>query len=356
MESSDWMTGKTPVTVLNELAAAAKIQTPAFECVGTSDGVFIMRTAVSIYGLSAEGRGRTKQNAKHSAAQALLLLIVANSEVREKLDFLPDVSSEKASELVRALWSGGDGDGGGGVGEEVKKTPIQLLGEFVTKQGWNLAPSYSGESQRENSDGTKTFVVKASLGKFSAEGEGKRIKEAKQAAAKALLHKFEDGQGLLSPFPNSEADEDPDGAYATKDVPGTQDIQVEFHFNPVPPLNSNPIPSYEAVTAPQSTAKIPPPIPPPPPPPPSSPPSPPSPPPPFEPFPISAPSETSSSGSSGMTGPRRFQRDPEAATYRNNNQEYRMECMEMCLRFVLVLAYWLILAAVIIVLTYLSKH
>lgn len=111
------------------------------------------------------------------------------------------------------------------MGEEVKKTPIQLLGEFVTKQGWNLAPSYSGESQRENSDGTKTFVVKASLGKFSAEGEGKRIKEAKQAAAKALLHKFEDGQGLLSPFPNSEADEDPDGAYATKDVPGTQDIQ-----------------------------------------------------------------------------------------------------------------------------------
>ncbi|XP_063421940.1 protein Loquacious-like [Mytilus galloprovincialis] len=158
--------GKTPISYLQELCTRRGI-TPQYDLMANEGAVhepiFIM--SVTVGDIVSTGKGSSKKKAKHAAAQAALnrILGLPNNETPE---VVPENDTSKNDE---------DGPGNP-VGELQEFTQKRLLKPPVYEFSSDMGPPHARE-----------FSCSVKLGKYSEKGTGRSKKEAKRAAALAML-------------------------------------------------------------------------------------------------------------------------------------------------------------------------
>ncbi|KOC62095.1 Interferon-inducible double stranded RNA-dependent protein kinase activator A [Habropoda laboriosa] len=175
---------KTPVSILQEMMVKEHI-VPKYELVhdggGTHMNTFIYRvTCGSMY---ANGTGRSKKDAKHEAAKALLEIIVANRNY-------PQLPASPAQSPVRTPLPA--------TVPEVERIPpnvpfVNAVGVLQTLCVENdlEEPKYELISD-VGPPHAKVFTIQCKVATFQEVGIGKTKKQAKKEAAKKLLDKLTD--------------------------------------------------------------------------------------------------------------------------------------------------------------------
>lgn len=160
------MDTKTPVTLLQELLLK-KGETPDYVLlhngVGTHDPLFVYE--VTGLGKTAVGRGKSKREAKHAAAQELLYMI---NDTERKLESV--VQSPYADVL--------------------KENAIGALQDFCSIHMISV-PNYE-QIRDEGLPHAKLFGVKCTVSTLSTQAEARTKKQAKQAAAQLMLVKLKE--------------------------------------------------------------------------------------------------------------------------------------------------------------------
>lgn len=159
--------GKTPISYLQELCTKRGI-TPQYDLMANEGAVhepiFIM--SVSVGDIVSTGKGSSKKKAKHAAAQAALnrILGLPNDETTE---VVCETSTNNKCE---------EGGPGNPVGELQEFTQKRLLKPPVYEFSNDMGPPHARE-----------FSCVVKLGKYTEKGTGRSKKEAKRAAALAML-------------------------------------------------------------------------------------------------------------------------------------------------------------------------
>ncbi|KMY90090.1 interferon-inducible double-stranded RNA-dependent protein kinase activator A homolog isoform X2 [Drosophila simulans] len=176
---------KTPVSILQELLSRRGI-TPGYELVQIEGAIHepTFRFRVSFKDkdtpFTAMGAGRSKKEAKHAAARALIDKLIGAQ--------LPESPSSSAGPSVTGLTvagSGGDvnanATGGGDAGEKTVGNPIGWLQEMCMQRRWP-PPSYETETE-VGLPHERLFTIACSILNYREMGKGKSKKIAKRLAA-----------------------------------------------------------------------------------------------------------------------------------------------------------------------------
>ncbi|XP_063696832.1 interferon-inducible double-stranded RNA-dependent protein kinase activator A homolog isoform X1 [Culicoides brevitarsis] len=150
------MSEKMPVTILQEHCVQRKVLVPFYEDLGEqlSENSKIFRSRVSALGLSAEGIGLNKKNAKHSAAAALL------EKLGIKTRYVNDVEEEKSNAVLR-------------------------LFDMCIERNWPLAKFE--QIQASGPSHCPEFTCRCTLSTIVREATAPKKKDAKQKAAVLIL-------------------------------------------------------------------------------------------------------------------------------------------------------------------------
>uniref|UniRef100_A0A8C9TJ57 Staufen double-stranded RNA binding protein 1 n=1 Tax=Scleropages formosus TaxID=113540 RepID=A0A8C9TJ57_SCLFO len=127
-------------------------------------GPVLYHMELSIGGQQFHGKGRTRQAAKHDAASKALRVL----QKEALLEQVPEVNGETPE-------------------ENLNKSEISQVFEIALKRNMPVNFEVLKESGPPH---MKSFVVRVSVGEFSAEGEGKSKKVAKKCAAAAVLEEL----------------------------------------------------------------------------------------------------------------------------------------------------------------------
>ncbi|XP_076167412.1 protein Loquacious-like isoform X5 [Ptiloglossa arizonensis] len=168
------LSSKTPVSILQELLSR-RGTTPKYELIQVEGAVHepIFRYRVTVADIVAMGTGKSKKEAKHGAARAVLdKLCRLNSENPDSPlpNNIPD--SENSQELP-------------GFGEEkIITNPIGAVQEMCMSRHWP-PPKYTMENE-EGLPHERQFTVVCSVLKYREVGQGKSKKVAKRHAAQKM--------------------------------------------------------------------------------------------------------------------------------------------------------------------------
>ncbi|XP_076393678.1 protein Loquacious-like isoform X2 [Megachile rotundata] len=179
------LTNKTPVSILQELLSR-RGTTPKYELIQVEGAIHepIFRYRVTVADIvdpivSAMGTGKSKKEAKHAAARAVLdKLCRLNSDTPDSplQNNIPD--SENLQELS-------------GYGEETLITnPIGALQEMCMSRHWP-PPKYTMENE-EGLPHERQFTIVCSILKYREVGQGKSKKVAKRHAAHKMWQALHD--------------------------------------------------------------------------------------------------------------------------------------------------------------------
>ncbi|XP_059470018.1 interferon-inducible double-stranded RNA-dependent protein kinase activator A homolog [Neocloeon triangulifer] len=168
------MTTKTPVSRLQEISMKMKLAPPEYELTfSRQEGLNPSFTFKCIFnGTSAEGSGRTKRDAKHESADALLRLLQSDLENESILNVVPDNVVLPHSNKVQRNFVG-----------ELAEYCLEVL-HFAER------PVYA-EVEASGAAHDPTFTMKCTVSNFSAEAKGPTKKQAKQLAAKQVLERLQ---------------------------------------------------------------------------------------------------------------------------------------------------------------------
>ncbi|XP_017002636.2 protein Loquacious isoform X2 [Drosophila takahashii] len=186
---------KTPVSILQELLSRRGI-TPGYELVQIEGAIHepTFRFRVSFKDkdtpFTAMGAGRSKKEAKHAAARALIDKLIGAQ--------LPESpSSSSAGPSVTGLTvagSGGDGNanatGGGDAGDKIVGNPIGWLQEMCMQRRWP-PPSYETETE-VGLPHERLFTIACSILNYREMGKGKSKKIAKRLAAHRMWMRLQE--------------------------------------------------------------------------------------------------------------------------------------------------------------------
>ncbi|XP_044316346.1 RISC-loading complex subunit tarbp2 isoform X2 [Drosophila rhopaloa] len=185
---------KTPVSILQELLSRRGI-TPGYELVQIEGAIHepTFRFRVSFKDkdtpFTAMGAGRSKKEAKHAAARALIDKLIGPQ--------LPESPSSSAGPSVTGLTvagSGGDGNanatGGGDVGDKIVGNPIGWLQELCMQRRWP-PPSYETETE-VGLPHERLFTIACSILNYREMGKGKSKKIAKRLAAHRMWMRLQE--------------------------------------------------------------------------------------------------------------------------------------------------------------------
>ncbi|XP_043269785.1 RISC-loading complex subunit tarbp2-like isoform X2 [Venturia canescens] len=172
---------KTPVSVLQELLSR-RGTTPKYELVQIEGAVHepTFRYRVTVADVVAMGTGRSKKDAKHAAAKAVLDKLIGVTEADESLlsNSLPDNSQNSQ-------------DSQGGYGEEkVINNPIGTLQEMCMLRHWP-PPKYTMEGEA-GLPHERQFTIVCWMLKYRQVGHGKSKKLAKRQAAHKMWQALRD--------------------------------------------------------------------------------------------------------------------------------------------------------------------
>ncbi|XP_015599642.1 interferon-inducible double-stranded RNA-dependent protein kinase activator A isoform X5 [Cephus cinctus] len=176
---------KTPVSVLQELLSR-RGTTPKYELVQIEGAIHepTFRYRVTVTDVVAMGTGRSKKEAKHAAAKAVLdKLIGVNTETADAPlpNSIPD--SQNLQELQ------------GGYGEDkVIGNPIGSLQEMCMTRHWP-PPKYTTEGEA-GLPHERQFTIVCSILKYRQVGQGKSKKLAKRQAAQKMWQALRDTPGI----------------------------------------------------------------------------------------------------------------------------------------------------------------
>ncbi|XP_011309119.1 probable RISC-loading complex subunit BRAFLDRAFT_242885 [Fopius arisanus] len=172
---------KTPVSVLQELLSR-RGTTPKYELVQIEGAVHepTFRYRVTVADVVAMGTGRSKKDAKHAAAKAVLdKLIGVNIEAPET----PISNSIPETQNIQDMQ--------GSYGEEkVINNPIGSLQEMCMSRHWSL-PKYTMEGEA-GLPHERQFTIVCSMLKYRQVGQGKSKKLAKHQAAHKMWQTLRD--------------------------------------------------------------------------------------------------------------------------------------------------------------------
>ncbi|XP_014484562.1 PREDICTED: RISC-loading complex subunit tarbp2 isoform X5 [Dinoponera quadriceps] len=171
---------KTPVSVLQELLSR-RGTIPKYELVQIEGAIHepTFRYRVTVADVVAMGTGRSKKEAKHAAAKAVLdKLIGVNTESSESPlpNNLPD------SQNLQELQTYGE--------EKVVNNPIGALQEMCMSRHWP-PPKYTMEGE-EGLPHERQFTIVCSILKYREVGQGKSKKVAKRHAAHKMWQALHD--------------------------------------------------------------------------------------------------------------------------------------------------------------------
>ncbi|KQS70481.1 interferon-inducible double-stranded RNA-dependent protein kinase activator A homolog isoform X4 [Drosophila erecta] len=185
---------KTPVSILQELLSRRGI-TPGYELVQIEGAIHepTFRFRVSFKDkdtpFTAMGAGRSKKEAKHAAARALIDKLIGAQ--------LPESPSSSAGPSVTGLTvagSGGDGNanatGGGDAGDKIVGNPIGWLQEMCMQRRWP-PPSYETETE-VGLPHERLFTIACSILNYREMGKGKSKKIAKRLAAHRMWMRLQE--------------------------------------------------------------------------------------------------------------------------------------------------------------------
>ncbi|XP_060822310.1 interferon-inducible double-stranded RNA-dependent protein kinase activator A-like [Bombus pascuorum] len=199
---------KTPVSILYEIMAK-NLTTPNYELIhdggGTHINTFTYR--VTCEGLTATGIGRSKKDAKHEAAKAMLEAIVAHRGYLQ-LPASPAQSSVRTP-LPPTI-------------PELKRTPPDV--PFINAVGAlqdlcienNLKEPKYKQVNEVGPPHAKIFSIQCIVTTFKETGVARTKKQAKQEAAKKMLDKITELTGSLNIGTTEEADERKDHSQIAK--------------------------------------------------------------------------------------------------------------------------------------------
>ncbi|KMQ92564.1 interferon-inducible double stranded rna-dependent protein kinase activator a [Lasius niger] len=171
---------KTPVSVLQELLSR-RGTIPKYELVQIEGAIHepTFRYRVTVADVVAMGTGRSKKEAKHAAAKAVLdKLIGVNTESAES----PLPNSLPDSQNLQELQSYGE--------EKVVNNPIGALQEMCMSRHWP-PPKYTMEGE-EGLPHERQFTIVCSILKYREVGQGKSKKVAKRHAAHKMWQALHD--------------------------------------------------------------------------------------------------------------------------------------------------------------------
>lgn len=181
------MDGKTPVTLLHEYLMKGG-EVPDYKLVyngvGTHDPLF--QYEVSAKGLVAEGKGKSKKEAKHDAARSLLLKLKDKNALEEVVSVVSPYE------------------------HSLKENAVGQLQDFCTLHNTAL-PRYEF-IRDEGLAHAKVFGIRCRVSSFFTEAEARTKKQAKQQASHLMLLKLEKclSEGDFIATPDSEKPETSD--------------------------------------------------------------------------------------------------------------------------------------------------
>ncbi|XP_043463759.1 interferon-inducible double-stranded RNA-dependent protein kinase activator A homolog isoform X3 [Leptopilina heterotoma] len=185
--------GKTPVSVLQELLSR-RGTTPKYELVQIEGAIHepTFRYRVTVADVVAMGTGRSKKEAKHAAAKAVLdKLIGVNTETADA----PLPNSIPDSQGLQEMQ--------GNYGEEkVINNPIGSLQEMCMSRHWP-PPKYSMEGE-EGLPHERQFTIVCSILKYRQIGQGKSKKLAKRQAAHKMWQNLRDSSEQTQTAPDDD--------------------------------------------------------------------------------------------------------------------------------------------------------
>lgn len=151
---------KSPISILQEYAAAKRIAPPHYHIVSEGDH---FKCIVTIENVTQDAKAWNKKRAKHIAAEKLVSLLT-NDRTMGSINTTNGPSTEST--------------------EAITINSIGELNEFCSRTGIEY-PFYEFNSYVPSV--SKEFVCKCKLNGYETEGTGKNKKEAKQVAAKRML-------------------------------------------------------------------------------------------------------------------------------------------------------------------------
>ncbi|CAF0792430.1 unnamed protein product [Didymodactylos carnosus] len=173
---------KTPISFLQEICFRIHSTPnysvcPSEEHNFSNEPLFLYR--VTIDDLIAFGKGSSKKRAKHTAAWSMI------EKCYEKLKMINDPLANTIEQycLMKPLQNNIIDDGASG-------NPVGQLQE-LTQKNWIRPPEYEYADQDGSTPNMKTYICRAKVAHYVAEGSGSSKKIAKRLAAHSLLEKLE---------------------------------------------------------------------------------------------------------------------------------------------------------------------
>ncbi|XP_014211571.1 interferon-inducible double-stranded RNA-dependent protein kinase activator A homolog [Copidosoma floridanum] len=173
---------KTPVSVLQELLSR-RGTTPKYELVQIEGAIHepTFRYRVTVADVVAMGTGRSKKEAKHAAAKAVLDKIIGINTTENAESSLPNsISDSHNNQEVQSNYGE----------EKVINNPIGSLQEMCMSRHWP-PPKYSMESE-EGLPHERQFTIICSILKYKQVGQGKSKKLAKRQAAHKMWQSLQE--------------------------------------------------------------------------------------------------------------------------------------------------------------------
>ncbi|XP_057336787.1 RISC-loading complex subunit tarbp2 isoform X6 [Microplitis mediator] len=189
---------KTPVSVLQELLSR-RGTTPKYELVQIEGAVHepTFRYRVTVADVVAMGTGRSKKDAKHGAAKAVLDKLIGVSSG----DLATDTQINNINDLQN---SQPDAEGTYG-DEKVVNNPIGSLQEMCMSRHWP-PPKYTMEGET-GLPHERQFTIVCSMLKYRQVGLGKSKKLAKRQAAHKMWQALRDATDEANPGGGLDDDE-----------------------------------------------------------------------------------------------------------------------------------------------------
>ncbi|XP_075149725.1 double-stranded RNA-binding domain-containing protein loquacious isoform X2 [Haematobia irritans] len=179
---------KTPVSLLQELLSRRGI-TPSYELVQIEGAIHepTFRYRVSFNDkeipFTAMGAGRSKKEAKHSAARALIDKLTGVQ--------LPETQSTNTTSVSAAgVDSNANATGGGDAADKIVGNPIGWLQEMCMSRRWP-PPNYETETE-VGLPHERLFTIACTILNFREVGKGKSKKIAKRTAAHKMWTRLQE--------------------------------------------------------------------------------------------------------------------------------------------------------------------
>ncbi|XP_033611223.1 RISC-loading complex subunit tarbp2 isoform X2 [Cryptotermes secundus] len=195
--------GKTPVSVLQELLSR-RGTTPKYELVQIEGAIHepTFRYRVTVADVVAMGTGRSKKEAKHAAAKAVLDKLIGSSQEDGSVGTNSTVPEVKA-EIISPY------------DDKIPGNPIGTLQEMCMSRRWP-PPGYEMVNE-EGLPHERLFTIACVVFKHRETGTGKSKKLAKRQAAHKMWEKLQDSPVMASSV-TPGLDEDDEIAHSVANV------------------------------------------------------------------------------------------------------------------------------------------